>query len=178
MPNLHTNQIVTLLDPGRLLWLTVFGEAQQNLLQPGSWQRLYPGKSVSITFTPAVAELRLEDGWDGEHLLCNADTLMAVVTRFEGQGPDVHEPLVAFIQAISTLRHGRKKRDPQKPHSRGSKIKALEDSMANLDMQQGRAGIETFDGIQRIHGLAGSGRTHRGKAKLRRVLERPAAPAG
>ncbi len=50
--------------------------------------------------------------------------------------------------------------------------------MANLDMQQGRAVIETFDGVQRIHGLGGSGRTHRGKAKLRRVLERPAAPAG
>jgi len=109
MPNLHTNQIVTLLDPGRLLWLTLFGEAQQNLFQPGSWQRLYPGKSVSITFTPAVAELKLEDDQDGEHSLCNADTPMAVVTRFEGQGPDVHEPLVAAVRAISTLRHGRRR---------------------------------------------------------------------
>ncbi|MDD9820120.1 MAG: hypothetical protein OXR07_04490 [Nitrospira sp.] len=103
---------------------------------------------------------------------------MAAVTQFEGQDPDVHEPLVAVIQAISTLRHGREKRDLQEPQSRWSKIKALEDSIANFDMQQSRAVIETFDGVQGIRGLAGSCRTHRGKAKLQRVLERPAAPTG
>jgi superfamily I DNA and RNA helicase len=43
--------------------------------------------------------------------------------------------------------------------SRGSRLKALEDSIANLDSRQGQAVIETVDGVQRIRGLAGSGKT-------------------
>ena len=38
-------------------------------------------------------------------------------------------------------------------------MKHLEDSIANLDSLQSRAVIETVDGVQRIRGLAGSGKT-------------------
>ena len=44
-------------------------------------------------------------------------------------------------------------------HSRGTKIKAFEDSIANLDSQQSAAVVETFEGVQRIRGLAGCGKT-------------------
>lgn len=67
--------------------------------------------------------------------------------------------MVSVIQAISTIRKGRKKRDVQKQDSRGAKLKRLENSIANLDNLQGRAVIETVDGVQRIRGLAGSGKT-------------------
>jgi superfamily I DNA and RNA helicase len=67
--------------------------------------------------------------------------------------------LVAVLQAISTIRKGRKQRDVHKEDSRGAKLKGLEDSIANLDNLQGRAVIETVDGVQRIRGLAGSGKT-------------------
>jgi len=38
-------------------------------------------------------------------------------------------------------------------------LKALEDSIANLDSQQSAAVVETYEGVQRIRGLAGSGKT-------------------
>ena len=41
----------------------------------------------------------------------------------------------------------------------GAKLKKLEDSIAILDHRQNRAVIETVDGVQRIRGLAGSGKT-------------------
>src|SRR5205823_8844579 len=73
--------------------------------------------------------------------------------------PAVYPALVAVIQAISTLRRGRKKRELHDHNSRGTKLKALEDSIANLDSQQSAAVVETYEGVQRIRGLAGSGKT-------------------
>ncbi|MGS0756693.1 DEAD/DEAH box helicase, partial [Roseateles sp. GG27B] len=43
--------------------------------------------------------------------------------------------------------------------SRGAKLKRIEESIANLDQHQSQAVIETVDGVQRIRGLAGSGKT-------------------
>jgi superfamily I DNA and RNA helicase len=57
------------------------------------------------------------------------------------------------------LRRGRRKRQLHNLQSRGSKIKALEDSIANLDTQQSTAVVETYEGVQRIRGLAGTGKT-------------------
>lgn len=153
-PELHRDQCIVRQDEA-------FNKMQAKLLQYPSLihKRKLKAQIHTVTFAPVVSKFKLDDHHGGEYPLCNADTLVAEVKRFEGQAPDVHEPLVAVIQAISTLRHGRKKRDPQKLQSRGSKLKALEDSIANLDMQQSRAVIETFDGVQRIRGLAGSGKT-------------------
>src|SRR6266545_4435346 len=70
-----------------------------------------------------------------------------------------YEELLSVIQAISTIKKGRKKRAVQREDSKGAKLKSLEDSIANLDNLQGSAVIETVDGVQRIRGLAGSGKT-------------------
>lgn len=109
-----------------------------------------------VTFAPAredVAGLSEDD-----YPICNESTLEAWLDEC-GDEPANFEALVAVVQAISTIRKGRKKRDVQKPDSRGAKLKYLEDSIANLDNLQGRAVIETVDGVQRIRGLAGSGKT-------------------
>ena len=47
----------------------------------------------------------------------------------------------------------------QKASSRGSKLKAIEDQISCLDKYQSKAVIETVEGVQRIRGLAGSGKT-------------------
>lgn len=151
------------LQPGQCISQQdkAFNTMQAKLLQHQSLihKRKLKAQIHTVTFAPVVSKFQLDGHQDGEHPLCNADTLVAEVKQFEGQDSDVHASLVEVIQAISTLRHGRKKRDFQKLQSRGSKLKALEDSIANLDMQQSRAVIETFDGVQRIRGLAGSGKT-------------------
>lgn len=72
---------------------------------------------------------------------------------------DSCEAVLSAIQNISTIRKSKTKRIVMKEDSRGAKLKRLEDSIATLDNLQGKAVIETVDGVQRIRGLAGSGKT-------------------
>jgi superfamily I DNA and RNA helicase len=67
--------------------------------------------------------------------------------------------LLSVIQSITTIRNRTKRDYVKKLDSRGAKLKKLEDSIANLDRHQSRAVIETVEGVQRIRGLAGSGKT-------------------
>lgn len=110
-----------------------------------------------VTFAPAVARLPEID--DGYPLCINEEGLKAVLDSFSWNDSSYYEKVVSVLQAISTIRKGKKKREILNPKSRGSKIRSIEESIANLDNQQSRAVIETVDGVQRIRGLAGSGKT-------------------
>jgi superfamily I DNA and RNA helicase len=71
---------------------------------------------------------------------------------------DDYRKLVQAVQAITKL----KSKPPRKvsnSNSKGAILNELEKSIANLDRRQSKAVIETVDGIQRIRGLAGSGKT-------------------
>lgn len=72
---------------------------------------------------------------------------------------DKYEKLVSVIQSITKIRHRNKREYVKNELSRGGKLKELEDSIANLDRHQSTAVIETVEGVQRIRGLAGSGKT-------------------
>src|SRR3546814_1304624 len=61
--------------------------------------------------------------------------------------------------SLSSIRKSRSKREVYREDSRGAKLKSLENSIATLDHRQNKAVIETVDGVQRIRGLAGSGKT-------------------
>jgi len=111
----------------------------------------------TLTFAPAIPNL--EASADEDHLLCNSDNLVPTIADLDGFDSQIYPALVSVIQAISTLRRGRKKRELHKDNSRGAKIKALEESIANLDSQQSAAVVETYEGVQRIRGLAGCGKT-------------------
>lgn len=134
-----------------------YNKMQAKLLQHQSLirKRQLLVKIYTVTFAPAITKLKVDD----EHPLCNADNLVAVIEEFDDFDPAVFPTLVSVIQAISTLRRGRKKRELHNQNSRGTKIKALEDSIANLDSQQSAAVVETYEGVQRIRGLAGCGKT-------------------
>ncbi len=109
----------------------------------------------TVTFAPAIPQLEHDD----EHLLCNSENLVSTIEDLDDFSPEVFPALVSVIQAISTLRRGRKNRTLHSQSSRGAKIKSLEDSIANLDSQQSAAVVETYEGVQRIRGLAGCGKT-------------------
>ncbi|MBI5075734.1 MAG: ATP-binding domain-containing protein [Nitrospirae bacterium] len=135
-----------------------FNKMQAKLLQHQSLirKRQLLVKIHTITFAPAVAQLNQADE---EHPICNGESLLGTLDSLEDSDPSVFESLVAVIQAISTLRRGRKRRELRSTTSKGAIIKSLEDSIANLDTQQSAAVVETSDGVQRIRGLAGSGKT-------------------
>ena len=109
----------------------------------------------TVTFAPAISQL----DHDEEYHLCNAENLVSTIEALDDLESGVFPALVSVIQAISTLRRGRKKRALLNQASRGTKVKALEDSIANLDSQQSAAVVETYEGVQRIRGLAGCGKT-------------------
>jgi superfamily I DNA and RNA helicase len=109
-----------------------------------------------ITFAPAAQIAGQEvPGYP----LCNMESIGAAIDEISWDHPELLESALSVIQSISTIRKGKRRRDIQKPDSRGAKLKSLEDSIANLDNIQGRAVIETVEGVQRVRGLAGSGKT-------------------
>lgn len=111
-----------------------------------------------VTFAPGRDDA--DQFGDEEYPVCASNTLESCLFR-SGECVDekIYEETVSIIQSVSSIRKGVKKRIVNDVNSRGSKLKALEDSIANLDNRQGRAVIESVDGVQRIRGLAGSGKT-------------------
>ncbi len=108
-----------------------------------------------ITFAPAIVGLPENE----DYPVCNEDTITNEIGSLDWEHPEYFEKLVSVLQSVSMIRKGRKKREVRSPESRGAKLQRLEESVANLDNAQGRAVIETVEGVQRIRGLAGSGKT-------------------
>lgn len=75
------------------------------------------------------------------------------------QSEEYYTKLLEAIQMISQLKRRGNRKNLQKPSSRGSKLKVIEDQISCLDKYQSKAVIETVEGVQRIRGLAGSGKT-------------------
>lgn len=114
-------------------------------------------KVHAITFGPAVPAHKVADGYP----IANRETLATAVKKFiwPTHSEHVYRAALAAIENISTIREPQQRRVVQVPTSRGTKLDRLEKSIATLDSDQSRAVIETVDGIQRIRGLAGSGKT-------------------
>ncbi|PTB18266.1 helicase [Trinickia symbiotica] len=110
-----------------------------------------------ITYVPAIANINsyARVGYP----LANNGNLLAEVEKIHWDQPHLYDALASVIQAISTIRKGRRRPAVSNSESRGAKVRRLEDSIANLDSRQSEAVIETVDGVQRIRGLAGSGKT-------------------
>ncbi|WP_089935457.1 ATP-binding domain-containing protein [Candidatus Entotheonella palauensis] len=110
------------------------------------------------TWAPACQEQDLEID-DDYPVLRSAAELEAFLDEVKWDNFEYFEKLVAAIQSVSNIRSGKRRNYVQQSNSRGAKLKLLEDTIANLDRSQGAAVIETADGVQRIRGLAGSGKT-------------------
>lgn len=110
-----------------------------------------------ITYAPAK---QLLPEIEPPYFLANQRSVREQVEAFKWDGSkELYKNLVAAIQVVTSIRAGKQKREPKKPDSRGAKLKRVEESIANLDQRQSQAVIETVEGVQRIRGLAGSGKT-------------------
>ncbi|WP_457642389.1 DEAD/DEAH box helicase [Persephonella sp.] len=72
---------------------------------------------------------------------------------------ELYDTVLSAIQSVLKLNKQSKRLNIKKDNSRGAKLRELERMMAVLDRNQEKAIIEYFDGVQRIRGLAGSGKT-------------------
>ncbi|WP_221831348.1 DEAD/DEAH box helicase [Paracoccus yeei] len=110
---------------------------------------------VALTFAPLSKHVVGPKG----HVVANIDTLVDAISEISWATPELYETSLSVIQSISTIRKNLSPRKITNVNSHGNALKTLEDSIANLDSRQSRAVIETVDGVQRIRGLAGSGKT-------------------
>ena len=72
---------------------------------------------------------------------------------------NLYSYLVESLQKIASMKPKKKRKNVRNLNSLGSKIKKIEKEVANLDEWQKKAAFEIPEGIQRIRGLAGSGKT-------------------
>lgn len=114
-------------------------------------------KISSISFAPTITTpVDNED-----YPVANSATLSRELDDIEWGDADseLYGRTLSAIQSISTIRRSRNPRKVTNTDSRGAKLLKLENSIATLDTLQSKAVIETVDGVQRIRGLAGSGKT-------------------
>ena len=84
-----------------------------------------------------------DDNNEEDYPICTNDKeLSETLKKYIWDNNSYYPSVVSILQAISTIRKGRKKREITNQESRGAKIRRLEDSIANLDNQQSRAVIE------------------------------------
>lgn len=112
----------------------------------------------TISYAPGLSTSGIADD---DYPLANDTTLIDRLRRFrwENRSPNVHSSALSVIQSTSTIRKNRTRREVEREDSRGARLKRLEDQIATLDPVQSKVVIETIDGVQRIRGLAGSGKT-------------------
>ena len=110
-----------------------------------------------VTYAPAKTVIPIVED---PYVIANRNSLKETINAFKWQCDDtVFKNLLAAIQVVTSIRAGKLKREPKKKDSRGARLKRVEESIANLDQHQSQAVIETVEGVQRIRGLAGSGKT-------------------
>lgn len=110
-----------------------------------------------VTFAPVKKALADDEP---PYYLANNATLLETVNGFAWPSDaETFSKLMAAIQVVTNIRAGKQKRELTNANSRGARLKKVEDSIANLDQRQSQAVIETVEGVQRVRGLAGSGKT-------------------
>ena len=113
----------------------------------------------TLSFAPAVSHPVAPDG-DGYRLV-NSSSLLRALEAFTwtDREDETYKIALSALESISTIRKGKVNRTIRQESSRGSRLQDLENAIATLDNTQSKAVIETIDGVQRIRGLAGSGKT-------------------
>lgn len=112
---------------------------------------------ATATYAPAVPQAVTDE----EYPVLDGSSLVPHLKQLDwgSSTSDLYDRTLSAIQSITAIRRPGGARAPGTPDSRSAKLDALENSIATLDRSQSRAVIETVDGVQRIRGLAGSGKT-------------------
>ncbi|MDZ2964653.1 ATP-binding domain-containing protein [Klebsiella pneumoniae] len=100
------------------------------------------------------------DDIEGDYpITTNQHSLLTYIDNLEWDEKQHYPHLVSVIQAVSRVKVAKKRENVTKDDSKGAILIKLDQSITNLDSQQSKAVLETVNGVQRIRGLAGSGKT-------------------
>ncbi|MEG4802794.1 ATP-binding domain-containing protein [Microcoleus sp. ARI1-B5] len=112
-----------------------------------------------VTFAPAWSSRPNNIFWEDYPIITSEADLSKYLNQQKWKSSEYFEGLNSVIQAMTSIRKRKQRNYVLKENSRGAKLQKLEESIANLDRNQSLAVIETVEGVQRIRGLAGSGKT-------------------
>jgi superfamily I DNA and RNA helicase len=112
-----------------------------------------------VTFAPALKIKPNNISLNDYLIITNESELEKYLKEQIWKSSEYFEELNSVIQAMTSIRKRKQRSYVQQENSRGAKLHKLEESIANLDRNQSAAVIETVEGVQRIRGLAGSGKT-------------------
>lgn len=131
-----------------------------------TYRELMKGRSLrveiaTVSFAPRAHPESAHDPENAEYRVANESDFPAVLDscQWPERDDEVYRAVLSVLENIATIRKAPRRRKITNDDSRGSKLGRLEDTMATLDATQSRAVIESIEGIQRIRGLAGSGKT-------------------
>ena len=112
-----------------------------------------------LSFAPALVDDVTSD--HGDYFVKTRKSLVPALDslRWANYSKNIYDLALSVLENVSTIRTRRIPRKTNQPYSRGNKLTRLEESVATLDPDQSAAVIQTVDGLQRIRGLAGSGKT-------------------
>ena len=125
-------------------------------------RELLHGRSLKIeistlSFAPTLQSEISSDGYDVRTQNSLVPALLSV--NCPDYSANTYRIALAVLENVSALRTRGISRRTEAFNSRGCKLNRLEASIATLDPIQSTAVIQTVDGVQRIRGLAGSGKT-------------------
>lgn len=123
---------------------------------------LISGRRLSLEIHPISYNARRinVEANESSYPVVTSDCLVSYLKKSaDSLDEEVYRGVLSSIQAISSIRKVNNKRVGVTENSKGAKLKFLEDSIAVMDKNQSRAVLETANGVQRIRGLAGSGKT-------------------
>lgn len=115
---------------------------------------------TAISFGPALPQ-HILNNLPAHYPACTSSSTLATALDRALMRIDerVHRLTLSALQNVLKIRSSRGARVTLNETSKGSRLKALEEAISTLDHTQSTAVIETVKGVQRIRGLAGSGKT-------------------
>ena len=113
----------------------------------------------SIVFAPNCINIDDFDCDSGLSISSNVDEILYILNDITWDDGSLLETLLSHVQSLSKLKTKRKRSYVRQIDSKGSVLKKLENSLATLDSSQTTAVLVNIDNVQRIRGLAGSGKT-------------------
>lgn len=125
-----------------------------------SYESLRKGRKLAVypSIISFFSRMDIPSSHD-EYKYANSENLKRELEAIDDFEIEYYEKLTEALQKISTLKPRKKRKNVKKETSKGSKIKYIEQQIANLDQWQKKAAYEIPEGPQRIRGLAGSGKT-------------------
>lgn len=128
-----------------------------------SYDVLNSGRILKVDIQPityAPFDNTVGEVADKTYPVCNDSNLIEYIKVIDSsQNIPYYKHLLSAIQSISNIRKNKRIRNIDSKESKGARLQELEESIANLDPTQAEAVIQMANGVQRIRGLAGSGKT-------------------